>query len=180
MSRLAFTELAILFFAICAPACVPQAFGAEGYAGSAEVSTAETPVVNVSLRASVGDSPAKVVVEVSNFSGSTLWFPLQVAPTYRANRQSRVLEIWFGYFEEVYARLTGHYMLPAMHPVQPGEKFVFELASPSLIEGVLEAKKIRVKARVATMALKSSRIRNEQPLDDYISNSIVFDSEGSD
>lgn len=180
MSRLAFTELAILFVAICALACVPQAFGAEGYAGSAEVPMAETTIIKVNLRASVGDSSTKVVVEVSNCSRSTLWFPVEVAPAYRPNRQSRVLEIWFGYFEDVYGLQKGQYMLPAMHPVQPGEKFVFELASPPLIEGVLEAEKIRVKARVATMAFESSRIRNEQPLDDYINNSIVFDSEGSD
>lgn len=179
MSRFAFPKLAILFVAICALAYVPQSFGSEGYAGSAEVPMAETNIINVNLRASVGDSSTKVFVEVFNCSRSTLWFPVEVAPAYRPNRQSHVLEVWFGYFDDVYGLQKGHYMLPAMHPVQPGEKFVFELASPPLIGGVLEAKTVRVQARVATRAFESSRVRNEQPLDDYINNSIVFDSEVS-
>jgi hypothetical protein len=168
-----------MFVAICALACAPQAFGAKGYAGSAEVPMAETTSIKVNLRTSVGDSPTKVVVEVSNCSRSTLWFPVEVAPAYRPNKQSRVLEIWFGYFEDVYRLQKGQYMLPVMYPVQPGERFVFELASSPLIDDVLEAEQIRVHARVATIAFESSRIRNEQPLDNYINNSIVFDSEGS-
>ena len=180
MSSFVFPKLAVLFIAISALACTSQSFGSEGCAGSAEAPTAGTTMVKVNLRASVGNSSTKVFVEVSNCSKSTLWFPVEVTPAYRPNKQSRVLEIWFGYFEDVYDLQKVHYMLPALHPVQPGDKFVFELASPPLVEDVLEAKKIRVQARLATRAFESSRVRNEQPLDDYVNNSIVFDSEVSD
>ncbi|MGR4896622.1 hypothetical protein ACIPR8_15270 [Stenotrophomonas sp. LARHCG68] len=177
MSRLLFPKLGILFAAICAPTCIPQSFGSERHTGSAEDPATENTIIKVNLRAGVGDS-STVLVEFSNCSSSTLWFPIEVAPAYRPNRQSRVLEIWFGYFEDVYGLQKGQYMLPAMHPVQPGEKFVFELASPPLMEDVLEAKKIGVHVRVATRAFESSRIRNEQPIDDYINNSIVFELNG--
>lgn len=180
MSRFVFPKLAIFFVAISALACTPLALGSEGCVGSAEAPMAGTTIVKVNLRASVGNSSAKVFVEVSNCSRTTLWFPVEVAPAYRPDRQSRVLEVWFGYFEDVYGFQKGDYVLPALHPVQPGEKFEFELASPPLVEGVLEAKKVRVQARVATRAFESSRVRNEQPLDAYINNSIVFDSGESD
>lgn len=121
---------------------------------------------------------AKVVVVFSNNSNSTLWFPIEPDPAYRLDTKSCTLSIWFGYSDAINGRQFGQYMLPAMHPVRPGEEFKFDLTSPSLVQNVLKSRlKTKIQVRVATKDFPYSRVRNDQPFEDYIKNSVVFESE---
>jgi RHS repeat-associated protein len=136
--------------------------------------------LKVELHVDANDSPLKAFVFFSNASESTLWFPIQPTPAYRLDKKSHVLNIWLGYFDEVHGQHEEHYILPSMHPVQPGEKFIFELASPALVQALLKTgTKTKIQVRVATKAFKASRIRNGQPFEDYINNSIVIDPDST-
>jgi hypothetical protein len=167
-----------LVLATCSVNGICQSSSARESNRAGEALLADTDKLKVGLHTGAGDLSTKVFVEFFNGSKSTLWFPIELAPAYRPNKKSHLLKIWFGYFDEVNGLHKGQYMLPAMHPVQPGEKFKFELASPSLVQNILKARmKTKIQVRVATKAFTHSRIRNSQPFEDYINNSIVFESE---
>lgn len=120
---------------------------------------------------------SKAFLIFSNTSNSTLWFPFESSPAYRSDEKSRRMKIWFGYFDEVYG---AHYMLPMMQPVKPGEKFKFELAGRSLVHELSKVgMKTSIQVRVATKAFTQSRVRNNQPIDDYVNNSIVLEAVNS-
>jgi hypothetical protein len=136
--------------------------------------------LKVEIQVRADDRSIKAFVVFFNASQATLWFPVQGTPTYRPDEQSHLLHIWFGYFDEVDGVDKGHYMLPDMHAIKPGEKLEFELTSPKIRQELLKMRmKAKIRFRVATKAFAQSRIRNNQPIEDYINNSIVVQSDTS-
>jgi hypothetical protein len=147
-------------------------------AGDAALLSSDKSKIELHIHAD--DHSPKAFVVFSNASKATLWLPIQPTPSYRPDEKMHLLTIWFGYFDEVDGSHKGHYMLPAMHPVQPGEKFKFELTSHAIVQELLKTgMKTKIQVRVATKAFPHSRIRNDQPVEDYIHNSLVVDSVSS-
>ena len=132
---------------------------------------------NLELKIGVNDISSKLSVVFFNASKMTLWFPIEPKPAYRVSEKSHLLEIWLGYFEEVHGLHKGQYMLPAMQPVRPGGEFKLELTlTPEAKKALKAGAKAKIRARIATKYFVDSRIRNSQPFEDYLSNSIVVGS----
>jgi hypothetical protein len=136
--------------------------------------------LKIELHIAASDRSSKAFVVVFNGSEATVWFPIDPTPAYRPDEKLHLIKIWFGYFDEIHGMHKEHYMVPAMHPVHPGETFKFELTPPSIVGKILKkGMKPEIQVRVATKGFIHSRVRNNQPLDYYINNSIVVDSVNS-
>lgn len=163
--------------ALCALSGVPQRVSAQESSRVTNLEIAENADI-LTLDLIVSNNSIKVYVVFSNDSNSTFWVPVEVAPAYRLDVNSCMLEVWFGYSREVYGPQLAHYMLPAMRPVHPGEQFKYELNSPLLVQNLLKSHlRAKIEARVATKNFPYSRVRNNQPFDDYMKNSIVLNLE---
>ena len=171
------TRLAIaLVAANCAANGDCKPLSGEGRALTEEGSLAGADKLDVTLCTRTDGLSSRVFLVFFNGSKSTLWFPMQSDPAYKPDKDA--LKIWFGYSDEVHGMLMGQYMLPEMHAVRPGKGFKFELTSPLLVQSVLDASMgTTIQVRVATKAFVYSRVRSSQPFQDYIDNSIVFESE---
>ena len=170
-----FVVLAAFAVALASGSC--RIFSATETAKAKEIQSVDVGKLQVRLH-SQNENEASAVVEYFNGTQSTLWFPIEQNPGYRQDANSKVISIWFGYFDDVHGLHKGQYILPAMRPLRPGETLQFELTSPVLARIVMvPGSKKRIGVRVATKAFSESRVRNEQPFEDYIANSIVFFSE---
>jgi hypothetical protein len=118
--------------------------------------------------------PSRVFVVVSNDTNSPLWFPVESAPVYKPDRQHRRLQIWFGYFNGVYGAHKGDYVVPRFQVVSPGSKYKFEITSPELINAIRDLHgNVNLSARIASKFIRSSDLRNEHPLNEYVKYSFV-------
>jgi hypothetical protein len=121
--------------------------------------------------------PGRAFVRFVNRTPMPLWFPAQQEPVFRPDERTKILTIWFGYFEEVHARFSGDYMIPRMRLVPPGENLTFEITLRPLVQRLVEQHlSPLMRARVAAEEIAESRTRGEQPLQEYIRLSCVIQS----
>ena len=121
--------------------------------------------------------PRRVNIRVRNASSMPLWVPAQSEPAYEFDAQGHRVTIWMGYFDQIHKDYRDRYVIPSMTAVQPGHELVNEITSPDLVEMIVEkgfAADLNI--RVATRELRVSRVRGEQPLDDYIAHSCEISS----
>jgi len=134
---------------------------------------------NSSLRVEMDFSsqPGRVYVRFVNRTRMRLWFPTQQEPAFKPDEQSKIVTIWFGYFDEVYGRHRGDYVVPRMRLVPPGSDLKFELTLPALVQRLSEQRLSPfIRARVATKEIVESRTRGEQPLTEYLQHSCAIQS----
>lgn len=178
MNSLIYKSFIIIVLAIIFASAGCKSSSASERGGVKAENLVDIAKLKVGVRVSPNERSPKVIVEYFNGSQSTLWFPVEPTPGYRQDDNSKQILIWFGYFDEVYGLHKGQYILPAMEPLRPGEKLQFELTSPVLARSILESgATTKIRVRVATKAFPKSRVRNDQPFEDYISNSLVFSSD---
>lgn len=121
--------------------------------------------------------PTRAVIRFENKSQASLWFPAVEIPAYRMEPGSKAVWVWVGYFDEPMGQLRMHYMVPHLQEVKPGGEFTLEVTWPELVQGLSQRRSgLHLLARVATKAFVYTAVRGEQPLDDYIKNSIVVKS----
>jgi hypothetical protein len=134
---------------------------------------------NCSLVVELDESsePPRAYVRFANNTRMGLWFPASPEPAFRPEEEPKSLKIWFGYSEEVHGKYAGRYMIPPMRLVPPGANCRVELTSPALLQKLVERRLAPVlEARVATIKLRQTRSRGEQPLDEYLQHSCVIQS----
>jgi len=134
-------------------------------------------LVHLSVELEDKPSPTRAFIRFENKSQASLWFPAVEIPSYRLEPESKAVWVWVGYFDEPMGQLRMHYMVPHLQEVKPGEEFKLEVTWPELVQGLyLRRSGLHLLARVATKDFVYTNVRGEQPLDDYIKNSIVVES----
>jgi hypothetical protein len=119
-------------------------------------------------------------LRVANRTGHELWFPAESTPAYRVEAQKERLIFWFGFFEQVYGEHQSQYMLPTMRRLPPGGELRFELQSAAFAAAAAAGvRNVSLGARVATRELPASRVRGQQPLEQYLQNSCVVTGSGT-
>jgi hypothetical protein len=142
----------------------------------------EEIVRNVGLRLELDThaKPGRVYVTFTNRTSNPLWFPKLQEPSFKRDDSRRQLTIWLGYFDEVYGEFRGRYMLPPMQQVPPGQDLRLELTSIAIVQLLIDYQySPLVLARIAREALPQTRVRGEQPLDQYIHSSCIVQSSGN-
>lgn len=121
--------------------------------------------------------PGRAYNHFMNRTRMPLWFPAQQEPAFRPDERTKILIIWFGYFDEVYAQHSRDYMTPTMRMVSPGEDLTFEIVSPGIVQKLVDQRlSPQMYARVATRKMAENRTRGEQPLQEYLEYSCVIQS----
>lgn len=133
--------------------------------------------VSLSIDVDCLSTPAHAYVRFENNSKVPLWFPISDIPAYKQDKKTKTLWIWLGYFKKPHGEFRMHYVVPHMQKVDPGKTYRAELAWSELAQLIAKGGlTMRMQARVATKAFVFTDIRGDQPLEDYIRNSIVVKS----
>jgi len=133
--------------------------------------------VRVCVEVESSSTATHAFVRFNNNSKVPLWFPICEDPASRKEDRSKTLWIWLGYFKKPHGEFRMHYVVPHMQEVAPGKDFRMEITSPELAQAIANGGLgLKLRARVATKAFVYTDVRGDQPLDDYVKNSIVVES----
>jgi hypothetical protein len=153
----------------------------EHHSGALKMNTRCTeilPHTELTFETGIEGSLRHIRLTFTNRSQVPLWIPQEKEPAYRVDAQTQTVTVSYGYFDEVYGRYRGQYMLPPMRMVQPASEYHWQVSDPVLVARVMTpGVRIRIQMRVALRAFSESRVRGAQDLDGYLNDSCVLQSQ---